>query len=174
MLRLIPPRHFLLPLHHQGTYNCYFQTLQLPLPQAPDLITYPLLTHLPIQLSNIFFPSSTGPGLLTPFPPAGNLPPLSPINKPGKPADPPASYRPISLTSRISKLFKHLLLNCLCYYLESKNLISSTQAGFQPGRSTIDQVLLLLQSIWDRFQKKRPPNRTVLATIDFSKAFDSV
>jgi len=47
------------------------------------------------------------------------------------------------------------------------------QAGFRPGRSTIDQVFLLSQSIWDGFQKKRPPERTVLATIDFSKAFDS-
>jgi len=27
MLRLISPQHFLLPLHHQETYNCYFQTL---------------------------------------------------------------------------------------------------------------------------------------------------
>jgi len=29
---------------------------------------YPLLTHLLLQRSNIFSPSSTGPGLLTPFP----------------------------------------------------------------------------------------------------------
>jgi len=26
MFRLISPQHFLLPLHHQGTYNCCFQT----------------------------------------------------------------------------------------------------------------------------------------------------
>jgi len=47
-----------------------------------------------------------------------------------KPADSPASYRPISLTFCISKLFERLVLNRLCYYLESKNLISPTQAGF--------------------------------------------
>jgi len=63
--------------------------------------------------------------------------------------------------------------NRLCYYLESKSLISPTQAGFRPGRSTIVQVFLLSQSIWDHLQKKRPPDRTLLATIDFSKAFDS-
>jgi len=61
-----------------------------------------------------------------------------------------------------------------CYYLESKNLISPTQAGFRPVRSTNDQVFLLSQSFWDDFQTKRPPDRTVLATIDFSKAFDLV
>jgi len=94
--------------------------------------------------------------------------------KPGKPANSPASYCPISLTSCSSKLFERLILNCLCYHLQSKNLLSPTQASFRPGRFTIDQVLLMSQSIWDDFQKKRPPDRTVLATIDFSKAFDSV
>jgi len=91
-----------------------------------------------------------------------------------KPANSPASFRPISLTSCLFKLFERLVLNRLCFYLESKNLISLTQAGFRPGRSTADQVLFLFQSIWDDFQKKRPPDRTVLATIDFSKAFVSI
>jgi len=56
--------------------------------------------------------------------------------------DSPTSYRPVSLTSCISKLLKHLVLNRLCYYLESKNLITPTQAGFRPGRFTFYQVLL--------------------------------
>jgi len=124
---------------------------------GPDLIAYLLLIHLLLQLSNIFSPSSTGPGFHTPFLHAGNLPPLFPYTN-----------------TAISKLFERLVLNRLCYYLESKNLISPTQAGFRPGRSTTDQVLLLTQNIWDGFQKKKPPDRTVLATIDFSKAFDSV
>jgi len=89
------------------------------------------------------------------------------------PAASPASFRPISLTFRLSKLFEHLVLNRLCFYLESKNLISPIYAGFRLVRSIIDQVLFLSQSIWNGF-KKRPPNWTVLATIDFSKAFDSV
>ena len=33
--------------------------------------------------------------------------------------------------------------------------------------------LTLSQTIWDGFQKK-PPDRTILASVDFSKAFDSV
>jgi len=43
----------------------------------PDPIAY-LLTHLLLLLNNIFSPSSTGPGLRTPFPPARNPPQLSP------------------------------------------------------------------------------------------------
>ena len=38
----------------------------------------------------------------------------------------------------------------------------------------LDQILPLSQSIWDGFQKKKPIDRTILASADFSKAFDSV
>ena len=48
------------------------------------------------------------------------------------------------------------------------------QAGFRPGRSTVDQVLFLSQSIADSFHQSKPGARTVLATVDFAKAFDSV
>ena len=51
---------------------------------------------------------------------------------------------------------------------------SPRQVGFRPGRSTLDQILFLAQSISDAFNKRRPDSRTILYTIDFSKAFDSV
>ena len=47
------------------------------------------------------------------------------------------------------------------------------QTGFRPGRSTVDQVLLS-QSIADSFHQSKPGAHTVLATVDFAKAFDSV
>jgi len=141
---------------------------------GPDFIAYLLLTHLPpsaqqhlLSIFNWSWSSHTFPSCWKPAT-------IIPIHKPCKPADSPASYRPISLTSCISKLFELLVLNRFCYYLESRNLISPTQTGFRPGRSTIDQVLFLSQYICDGFQKKRHPDRTVLATIDFSKAFNSV
>ena len=91
----------------------------------------------------------------------------------GKPLDSPASFRPISLTSSISKLFERIILSLL-FFLESNSILSPRQAGFRPGRSTLDQILYLSQSISDRFNKPRPGSRTILSTIDFSKAFDSV
>ena len=48
------------------------------------------------------------------------------------------------------------------------------QAGFRPSRSTVDQVLLLLQSIADSFLQSKPGARTVLATVDFARAFDLI
>ena len=96
-----------------------------------------------------------------------------PHPQPGKPSDSPSSYRPISLTSYTSKLFERKVLGRLTYFLEQQGTLSPVQAGFRPGRSTVDQVLLS-QSIADSFHQSKPGARTVLATVDFAKAFDSV
>ena len=92
----------------------------------------------------------------------------------GKPLDSPAFFRPISLTSCVSKLFERIILSRLPFFLESNFILSPRQAGFRPGRSTLDQILFLCQSILDGFNKPRPGSRTILSTIDLSKAFDSV
>ena len=92
----------------------------------------------------------------------------------GKPLDSPASFQPISITSCVSKLFERIIISYLLFFLESNSILSPRQAGFRPGRSTLDQILYLSQSISDGFNKPRPGSRTILFTIDFSKAFDSV
>ena len=92
----------------------------------------------------------------------------------GKPLDSPASFQPIYLISCASKLFERIILFSLLFFLESNSILSPRQAGFRPGRSTLDQIQFLFQSISDGFNKPRPGSRTILSTIDFSKAFDSV
>ena len=67
-----------------------------------------------------------------------------------------------------------MVLGQLTYFLEQQDTFSPVQAGFRPYRSTVDQVLLLSQSIADSFHQSKPGARTVLATVDFAKAFDSV
>ena len=71
-----------------------------------------------------------------------------------------------------------MVLGRLTYFLEQQATLSPVQAGFRPGRSTVDQVLLLSQSIADSFHQSKPlvplVSCTVLATVDFAKAFDSV
>ena len=99
---------------------------------------------------------------------------IIPIHKMEKPLDFPASFRSISLTSCVSKLFERIILSRLLFFLESNSILSPRQAGFHPGRSTLDQILFLSQSISDGFNKPRPGSRTILSTIDISKAFDSV
>ena len=85
---------------------------------------------------------------------------IIPIYKMGKPFDSPASF---SLTFCVSKLFKHIVLFSLLFFLESNSM-----GGF------FDQILHLSQSILHGFHKPKPGSRTNLATIDFSKAFDYV
>ena len=92
----------------------------------------------------------------------------------GKPLDSPASFRPISFTSCVSKLFECIILSHLLFFLESNSILSPRQAGFSPGCSTLDQILFISESISDGFNKLRPGSRTILFTIDFSKAFDFV
>ena len=88
------------------------------------------------------------------------------IYKIGKTLDSPAFFRPISLTSCVSKLFERTILSRLLFFLESNFILSPCQAGFHPGQSTLDQILFLSQSISDGFNKPRPDY--------FSKAFHSV
>ena len=92
----------------------------------------------------------------------------------GKPLHSPASFRPIFLTSCVLKLFESIILSRLLFFLESNSILSPRQANFRPGRSTLDQILFLTQSISDGFNKPKPRSRTIPATIDFSKAFHSV
>ena len=92
----------------------------------------------------------------------------------GKPLDCPTSFRSIPLTSCVSKFFEGIILSRLLFFLESNSILLPRQAGFYAGRYTLDQILYLFQSISDGFNKPRPRSRTILCTIDVSKAFDSV
>ena len=141
---------------------------------GPDKIAYPMLKHFPRSdtdfLLYIFNLSRSSHS----FPSIWKTSSIIPIHKMGKPLDSPAFLRPISLTSCVSKLFERIILSRLLFFLKSNSILSPRQAGFRPGRSTLDQILYLSQSISDGFNKPRPGSRTILSTIDFSKAFDSV
>ena len=141
---------------------------------GPDKVAYPMLKHLPrsgmdffLHIFNLSWSSHS-------FPSIWKTSSIIPIHKMGKPLHSPASFRPISLTSCVSKLFERIILSRLLFFLESNSILSLRQAGFRPGRSTLDQILYLSQFISDGFSKPRPGSRTILSTIDFSKAFDSV
>ena len=141
---------------------------------GPDKVAYPMLKHLPrsgmdflLHIFNLSWSSHS-------FPSIWKTSSIIPIHKMGKPLDSPASFRPISLISCVSKLFERIILSRLLFFLESNSILSPRQASFHPGRSTLDQILYLSQSISDGFNKPRPGSRTTLSTIDFSKAFDSV
>ena len=123
---------------------------------GPDKVAYPTLKHLPrsgmdflLHIFNLSWSSHS-------FPTIWKTSAIIPIHKMGKPLYSPASFRPISLTSCASKLFERIILSRLLFFLESNSILSPRQAGFRPGRSTLNQILHLSQSISDGFDKPRP------------------
>ena len=113
---------------------------------GPDQVAYPMLKHLSrsgmdfLHIFNLSWSSHS-------FPSIWKTSSIIPIHKMGKPLDSPASFRPISLTSCVSKLFERIILSRLLFFLESNSIFSPRQVGFRPGRSTLNQVLYLFQSI---------------------------
>ena len=108
---------------------------------GPDKVAYPMLKHLPrsgmdflLHIFNLSWSSHS-------FPSIWKTSSIIPIHKMGKPLDSPASFRPISLTSCVSELFERIILSRLLFFLESNSILSPRQAGFRPGRSTLDQIL---------------------------------
>ena len=137
-----------------------------------DKIVYPMLRHLPhsgmnslLHIFNLSWSSHS-------FPYIWKTSSIISIHKMGKPLDSPASFRLISLTSCVSKLFERIILSRLLFFLKSNSIFSPRQAGFRSGWSTPDQILYLSQSISDGFNKPRPGSQTIHSLFDFSKAFD--
>ena len=98
---------------------------------------------------------------------------IIPLLKSGKPPGELKSFRPISLTSCVVKLFERMFADRLIHLAETNNWLSSYQAGFRRGRSCEDQILRMVQAIDDGFQKPKM-ERSVLVLLDFSAAFDTV
>ena len=98
---------------------------------------------------------------------------IIPLLKKGKPPSALSSYRPVSLTSCLVKTLERVIAERLYFYVESKKLLSDRQAGFRTLRSCEDQILKMTQLIEDGFQQKKC-ERSVMALLDFSKAFDQV
>ena len=92
----------------------------------------------------------------------------------GKLLDSPASFRPISLTFCLSKLFERIILSRLLFLLKYSCILSPRQASLHPDWSALDQILYFSRSISDEFPKPNPGSRTILAVIGFSSAFDFV
>ena len=83
----------------------------------------------------------------------------------------PENYRPISLTSICSKILEKIIQDKMEVYLISNDLLSCKQFGFMKGRSTILQLLKVLDD-WTEAVDARLPVDVIYT--DFQKAFDSV
>ena len=83
----------------------------------------------------------------------------------------PENYRPISITSVISKLMESFVRDAIMDHLIKRKLLANDQHGFVPGRNCITQLLLCLEE-WTKLVEEGEAFDVIYT--DFSKAFDSV
>ena len=110
---------------------------------GPKKVAYPMLKHLPRSGPDFLLHILNLSWTLHSFPSTWKTSSIIPIHRIGKLLESTAFFRPISLTSCISKLFERIILTRLLFFLESNSILSPLQAGFRPKRSTLDQILYL-------------------------------
>ena len=84
----------------------------------------------------------------------------------------PLNYRPVSLTSVVSKLCETIVKNRWIQYLEQENIITESQFGFRKERSCITNLLSFYSRVIDGLQERDGWVDTVY--LDLRKAFDKV
>ena len=104
------------------------------------------------------------------FPEAWKLARVIPIHKSGDRSD-PSNFRPISILSVLSKILEKVVAIQLMSYLNENNILSTHQYAYRPSHSTEHAMLDAV----DWIEKHVDDGHVVsLASIDLSKAFDSV
>ena len=91
--------------------------------------------------------------------------------KPDKLPSLTTSYRPISLTSSIMKLFEWVIEQGLRSYQEDIGFINKYQSGFRQNNSTDNHLFRLSQSVMESFNRGE---HAVAAFLDVEEAFDNV
>ena len=81
------------------------------------------------------------------------------------------TYRPVSLTAIVCKLFEGIVRDNIMLFLESNNLIINNQHGFRVGHSCTTQLLELMEDFTDYFELGILYDCIFL---DFAKDFDKV
>ena len=81
------------------------------------------------------------------------------------------NYRPVSLLPICGKILERLMFNEMFEFFIENKLIPSSQSGFKPGDSCINQLLSITHEIYSSFDEGLEVRSVFL---DISKAFDKV
>ena len=138
---------------------------------GPDGLKPLLLKNCAAELAiplTIVFTKSMEEGVL---PSQFKLARVSPIYKGKGSRSEPLNYRPISLTSVCCKTMERLVAQALFDFFELHNILTSAQFGFRPGRSTLDQLLLVYNKVTSWYDASQTVD---VILFDFLKAFDRV
>ena len=83
------------------------------------------------------------------------------------------NYRPISLLQIFGKILEKLIFDTLYQHLDTNILLNLNQSGFRPGDSTINQLLSIVNSIFQAFDCN-PTLGVRSVYLDISKTFERV
>jgi len=95
----------------------------------------------------------------------------APYTKKGVKSDPDANYRPISLTSIVCKIIERFIRDHIMDHFVKNNLFTKQQYGFIKDRSTVLQLLSVLDYWTEKLEKG---GQVDVIYTDFEKAFDKV
>ncbi|KAJ8721571.1 hypothetical protein PYW07_002346 [Mythimna separata] len=95
---------------------------------------------------------------------------VRPIHKKGSFSD-YANYRPITILPAIDKIIEKYVSNQIQSFYIKNDVLSSTQYGFQPNKSTSQLLSKFTDEVNESLNDK---NHVILLFIDFSKAFDTL
>ena len=96
--------------------------------------------------------------------------PQFPIPK-GPPSSSVANYRPISITSVLSKVFELLVSVPLGQFMERSGVLPTTQFAYRKGLGTCDALLCVSHTLQSALECGQ---EAPIVQIDFSSAFDMV
>lgn len=140
---------------------------------GPDLINNDLIklaSTCPSVSSSLasLFNRSLADGV---FPDSWKETTIAPLLKDGKNATQPTSYRPIALTSCLSKLLERFVHEQLLNFCFENDILPNEQYGFLRGRSTEWQLVTIVEE-WHAALDRRCNVHAVF--LDAAKAFDRV
>jgi exonuclease III len=92
---------------------------------------------------------------------------ITPLFKKGERCD-PKNYRPIAMSSPISKVIEKAFLNRLESYFESNDLLTPKQHGFRKNKSTVTALFDLVTEIYNSVENREKVN---VILYDFKNAF---
>ena len=146
------------------------QGLQTHKSQGPDEMHPRILKTLAITIAlplSIIYNSTLAQGSIPEVWRQGNI---TPVFKKGNKQS-ATNYRPISLTCITCKILESLIRDNIMRHMKRENLLSKHQFGFVSGRSTILQLL----HVMDRWTEILDGGGLIEACyFDFMKAFDTV
>ena len=82
-----------------------------------------------------------------------------------------SNYRPVALTSIVSKIMETIIANTIRSHLADNCLLSPVQHGFTKGKSCVRQLLSITNDWLTILDTRKPPVIDAIL-LDFSKAFD--